>query len=222
MSRVDQRQQEAAREAERAQKKIDQQDRDNKTSNENREKFASMMKKGNEARQNAQAQGKKGNEARARAQQAAQGKGNLARMAAMARGGGQASQRLMAQVKSFEGAMARAKGFRRVFVPRDDAPEAALMPEVEVIPVGDLSELYGHLTGLQPIQPMTVDLRGAFEAAQALGQLDARADPALLAGMVQMEIMGLRVYAQRSVSPVSVEALAEAIAARVEALRVGG
>lgn len=110
MSRVDQRQQESAREAERAQKQIDRNNRDNKTSNENRQKFSAMMKKGNEARQNEQTQGKKGNEARAQSQKQAEGKGKNARMAAMARGGGQASQRLMAQVKGFEGAMARAKG----------------------------------------------------------------------------------------------------------------
>jgi len=44
-------------------------------------------------------------------------------------------------------AMAREKGLKRVFVPAADAPEAALMPDIEVIPVRNLGELVGHLTG---------------------------------------------------------------------------
>jgi magnesium chelatase family protein len=50
-------------------------------------------------------------------------------------------------------ALARQEGFRRIFVPPTDAAEAALIPDLEVIPVASLSELAGHLRGLQPIAP---------------------------------------------------------------------
>jgi magnesium chelatase family protein len=45
------------------------------------------------------------------------------------------------------------EGIQKVFVPFEDAGEAALLPDVEVIPVTNLSELVGHLTGLRPIPP---------------------------------------------------------------------
>jgi len=52
-------------------------------------------------------------------------------------------------------AMARAQGFQRVFVPESDAAEAALIPDLEVIPVPSLSALYAHLSKSQliPAQP---------------------------------------------------------------------
>lgn len=59
-------------------------------------------------------------------------------------------------------ALARAQGYERVFVPADDAAEAALMPDVDVIPVANLAALVGHLTGMRPIEPMAVDLQQAF------------------------------------------------------------
>jgi magnesium chelatase family protein len=49
--------------------------------------------------------------------------------------------------------VARQSGFMRIFVPQCDAAEAALIPDLEVIPVSSLSELYGHLTGRHPILP---------------------------------------------------------------------
>ncbi len=64
-------------------------------------------------------------------------------------------------------ALAREKGLKRVFVPAADAPEAALMPDVAVIPVRNLGELVGHLTGLGVIAPLTVDLQTAFDAEVA-------------------------------------------------------
>jgi magnesium chelatase family protein len=60
-------------------------------------------------------------------------------------------------------AVARELGYERVFVPAEDAGEAALLPEVEVIPVASLGQLVGHLTGLRPIEPFSVDLEEAFE-----------------------------------------------------------
>jgi magnesium chelatase family protein len=50
-------------------------------------------------------------------------------------------------------AMARALGYQRVFVPQADAAEAALIPNLEVIPVSSLNELHAHLTGAARIQP---------------------------------------------------------------------
>ena len=64
-------------------------------------------------------------------------------------------------------ALAREKGLKRVFVPAADAPEAALMPDVAVIPVRNLGELVGHLTGLGVIAPLTVDLQTAFDTEVA-------------------------------------------------------
>ncbi|HEX9090288.1 MAG TPA: YifB family Mg chelatase-like AAA ATPase [Anaerolineales bacterium] len=49
--------------------------------------------------------------------------------------------------------VARQQGFKRIFVPQCDANEAALIPDLEVIPVSTLSELYGHLSGIHPIPP---------------------------------------------------------------------
>ena len=59
-------------------------------------------------------------------------------------------------------ALAREQGFSRVFVPADDAREAALLPDVEVFAIRNLSELVAHLTGLKPLNPYTVDLDTEF------------------------------------------------------------
>lgn len=45
------------------------------------------------------------------------------------------------------------EGFERVYVPEEDAPQAALVPEIEIIPVRSLGQLVEHLYGLQPIPP---------------------------------------------------------------------
>jgi magnesium chelatase family protein len=50
-------------------------------------------------------------------------------------------------------AAARNQGIRRVYVPRADAAEAALIPGLEVIPVAALSDLYAHLAGRVEISP---------------------------------------------------------------------
>ncbi len=50
-------------------------------------------------------------------------------------------------------ALARQEGYRRIFVPADDAREAALVPDVEVIPVSSLNTLVNHLSGAVPIPP---------------------------------------------------------------------
>ena len=64
-------------------------------------------------------------------------------------------------------ALAREKGLKRVFVPAADAAEAALMPDIAVLPVRNLGELVGHLTGLALLSPVTVDLQAAFDGEVA-------------------------------------------------------
>jgi len=53
-------------------------------------------------------------------------------------------------------ALARAEGYRKVFVPVDDAREAALIPDMEVIPITNLAQLVNHLSGIEPIPPVSV------------------------------------------------------------------
>ncbi len=50
-------------------------------------------------------------------------------------------------------ATARQHGFKRIVVPAMDAAEAALIPDLEVIPVSSLAQLYNHLTGREIIPP---------------------------------------------------------------------
>ncbi len=53
-------------------------------------------------------------------------------------------------------AAARADGFERLYAPVVDAPQAALMPEIEVIPVTHLTELVNHLRGFEIIEATDV------------------------------------------------------------------
>ena len=50
-------------------------------------------------------------------------------------------------------AAARAQGFKRMIVAETDAAEAALIPNLEVVPVKTLADLYNHLTGRRLIAP---------------------------------------------------------------------
>ncbi|GAI36955.1 unnamed protein product, partial [marine sediment metagenome] len=52
--------------------------------------------------------------------------------------------------------LAKEKGFATVYVPAEDAPEAALIQNIEVIPVENLTSLVSHLqdyTSIEPYQP---------------------------------------------------------------------
>ncbi len=49
--------------------------------------------------------------------------------------------------------LAREKGIKRVYVPAVDAPEAALIPGIEVLPVASLAALIAHLQGYVLIKP---------------------------------------------------------------------
>jgi magnesium chelatase family protein len=57
---------------------------------------------------------------------------------------------------------ARAEGRRGVLVPRDNAPEAAVVEGVDVIPVGNLREAATFLEGEHLIEPVTVDRAKLF------------------------------------------------------------
>ena len=48
-------------------------------------------------------------------------------------------------------ALARERQFKRLFVPAEDAAEAALIPGVDVVPVSSLADLVNHLHGIAPI-----------------------------------------------------------------------
>jgi len=48
-------------------------------------------------------------------------------------------------------ALAREKKFERMYVPAVDAAEAALIPDLDIIPVESLTQLVNHLTGVVPI-----------------------------------------------------------------------
>lgn len=54
-------------------------------------------------------------------------------------------------------ALAREAGFKRLIIPAVDAAEAALIPDIEVIPVETLYQLYQHLSGELIIPPATPD-----------------------------------------------------------------
>jgi magnesium chelatase family protein len=50
-------------------------------------------------------------------------------------------------------ALARERGLKRIYVPAADAAEAALVGDIEVVPVENLPALAAHLQGLRRIQP---------------------------------------------------------------------
>jgi magnesium chelatase family protein len=60
-------------------------------------------------------------------------------------------------------ATARANGYKRMFVPEMDAGEAALIPNLEVIPVKSLADLYNHLSGRRLIEPYQLSSKDEFE-----------------------------------------------------------
>lgn len=77
-------------------------------------------------------------------------------------------------------ATARQQNFKRVFVPAGDAAEAALIPDLEVIPVNSLTELVMHLRGeihletTPSINPTEVELTIASDFSEIKGQEHAK------------------------------------------------
>lgn len=52
-------------------------------------------------------------------------------------------------------ALARERQFARLFVPAEDAAEAALIPGLDIVPVNSLADLVNHLHGVAPIASQT-------------------------------------------------------------------
>jgi magnesium chelatase family protein len=53
-------------------------------------------------------------------------------------------------------ALARQEGYARMLVPEVDASEAALVNDIDVLPIPSLTALVNHLTEILPIAPMRV------------------------------------------------------------------
>jgi magnesium chelatase family protein len=61
--------------------------------------------------------------------------------------------------------LARDNGLAGVIVPRENAAEAAVVNEVEVIAIGTLAEAVGFLTEQLPLEPTVIDLEATFAQA---------------------------------------------------------
>lgn len=70
--------------------------------------------------------------------------------------------------------VARQEGYKRLFVPKADAAEAALIPDLEVIPVESLAQLYTHLTGQSTIPAFPPSDIHDIEAAVATDFADIK------------------------------------------------
>ncbi|MCS7286768.1 MAG: YifB family Mg chelatase-like AAA ATPase [Anaerolineae bacterium] len=68
------------------------------------------------------------------------------------------------------------KGFKTFFVPSMDAPEAALVPGLEIIPVSDLISLARHLNGREELKPYKPDpsLTGEVEPHYEVDMADIK------------------------------------------------
>ncbi len=60
---------------------------------------------------------------------------------------------------------ASANGFGRMIVPLDNAKEAAVVADIEVIGVGSLAQTAGFLSGQLPLETTTVDVEELFDVA---------------------------------------------------------
>jgi len=61
--------------------------------------------------------------------------------------------------------LARNSGCRGMILPKDNAPEAAVVDRIEVLPVPTLGTLVDYLCGLRAIQPESVDIQTIFQEA---------------------------------------------------------
>jgi len=77
---------------------------------------------------------------------------------------------------------AKEYGYEQIFVPKDSANEAALIPEITVYPVAHLADVVEHLAGRIALQPITVSdalpigeiQKAEFDMAEILGQEQAK------------------------------------------------
>ena len=61
--------------------------------------------------------------------------------------------------------LARDKGLTGLILPRENAPEAAVVEEIEAIGIGTLDEAVGFLTSQLPLEPTVVDIDAVFADA---------------------------------------------------------
>ena len=61
--------------------------------------------------------------------------------------------------------LARERGVRGLIVPRDNAREAAVVDDLEVISIGTLAEAVGFLNEQLPLEPTVIDLEAVFQEA---------------------------------------------------------
>lgn len=60
--------------------------------------------------------------------------------------------------------MAKKKGFKEVYIPKDNSREASVVNDIEIFPVENLSELVLHLTGEKPVNPLnSIDHESLFK-----------------------------------------------------------
>ena len=62
--------------------------------------------------------------------------------------------------------LARKMGYEAIFVPSDNAREAAVVDTLKVYGAQNLKEVVEHLTGTKPIEPTVINTREVFYAAQ--------------------------------------------------------
>ncbi|MCU0450552.1 MAG: YifB family Mg chelatase-like AAA ATPase [Bernardetiaceae bacterium] len=67
---------------------------------------------------------------------------------------------------------ARKKGFKGILVPHDNASEAAIVNNLEVIPIENLQQAVEFLQGELPIEPLSSDTRDLFFSAQNFYEAD--------------------------------------------------
>lgn len=78
--------------------------------------------------------------------------------------------------------LARDQGYRRLFIPAENADEAAIVPDLEVYPVESLKDLFNHLTELKKIEVRPLlsfadilqETESEFDFADIRGQDNAR------------------------------------------------
>lgn len=76
---------------------------------------------------------------------------------------------LNGEVKSIRGALpvaaaCRDLGISTLIVPRPNAPEAAVVESVKIIPADNLTSVIEYLRGLKNIEPFKIDVRSVFES----------------------------------------------------------
>lgn len=67
---------------------------------------------------------------------------------------------------------AKSSGFDKILLPEENAEEAALVEEVEVIPIKNLKQAIDYLTDIEKIEPKKVDIKELFERSEEQSLFD--------------------------------------------------